>query len=449
MNTSFMEHIVIIGNGISGVTAARYIRKMSAKPITIVSAETKYFFSRTALMYIYMGHMRFKDTQPYEPHFWEKNNIDIIQDYVEAIDYENKTLKLSSTSSLSYDKLILALGSKPNKFGWKGQDLKGVQGLYSKNDLDLMEENTKGIKSAVIVGGGLIGVEMAEMLLTRNIQVDFLIREDRFWGGVLPSQDGDMVRTHMEKHHGLNLRFEEELDEIIADEQGRVDHIMTKKGEKIDCQFVGLTAGVHPNIGFVKDTELETNRGILVNPDLSTNKNDVYAIGDCAEFKKPNGQRKPIEQVWYTGRMMGETVAQTICGEPTEYKPGNWFNSAKFFDLEYQTYGWVWNELKEGEEEFVWSNDEKELLLHFVFDANSHIIKGVNTFGIRLRHEVFDHWLTNQATIEDVLMNLTSANFDPEFYKRYEDDIINQFNQKFSTNLQLKKSSWWKNILNN
>jgi NADPH-dependent 2,4-dienoyl-CoA reductase/sulfur reductase-like enzyme len=443
-----MEHIVIIGNGISGVTAARYIRKMSDKQITIISAETKYFFSRTALMYIYMGHMRFKDTQPYETNFWEKNNIDILQDYVETIDYENKTLQLSSTSSLSYDKLILAVGSKPNKFGWKGQDLTGVQGLYSKNDLDLMEENTKGISSAVIIGGGLIGVEMAEMLMTRNIKVDFLIREDRFWGGVLPKQDGEMVRSHMEKHRGLNLRFQEELDEIVADQNGKVDHIITKKGEKIPCQFVGLTAGVHPNIGFVKDTELETNRGILVNPDLSTNKEGVYAIGDCAEFKKPNGERKPIEQVWYTGRMMGETVAQTICGKPSEYKPGNWFNSAKFFDLEYQTYGWVWNELKEGEEEFIWTNEEKELLLHFVFDKETHTIRGINTFGIRLRHEVFDHWLTKEASIEDVLVNLKSANFDPEFYKRYESDIMNEFNQKIGSNLQLKKSSWWKNAIN-
>lgn len=444
-----MEHIVIIGNGISGVTAARYIRKLSDKRITIISAETKYFFSRTALMYIYMGHMRFKDTQPYEEGFWKKNNIDIVQDFVENIDYDHKTLQLSSTSTIPYDKLILAVGSKPNKFGWKGEDLDGVQGLYSKNDLDLMEVNTKGISSAVIIGGGLIGVEMAEMLLTRNIKVNFLIRESRFWGGILPKEDGGIVRKHMEKHHGLELRFEEELSEIVANKNGKVDHIITKKGENISCQFVGLTAGVSPNIDFLKDGKLETNKGILVNSDLSTNIEDVYAIGDCAEFKQPNGERRSIEQVWYTGRMMGETIAQTICGEPTIYEPGNWFNSAKFFDLEYQTYGWVWNELEDDEEEFIWKNHDKELLLHFVFDKSTHAIKGVNTFGIRLRHEVFDQWLTQETKIEDVLVNLRSANFDPEFFKRFESDIIDQFNQNFDLNLQLKKSGWWKKILNN
>ncbi|HAW80698.1 MAG TPA: FAD-dependent oxidoreductase, partial [Balneola sp.] len=115
---------------------------------------------------------------------------------------------------------------------------------------------------------------------------------------------------------------------------------------------------------------------VLVNSDLSTNIPDVYAIGDCAQFKQPKGERKSIEQVWDTGRMMGETLALTLTGTPTDYNPGVWFKSAKFFDLEYQTYGWVWNELKENEEEFIWKNEEKELLLHFVFNKQSHEIKG-------------------------------------------------------------------------
>ena len=82
--------IVIIGNGISGVTAARNIRKKSDVPITIISSESKYFFSRTALMYVYMGHMKFEHIEPYEPHFWEKNRISLLEARVDKIDIENK-----------------------------------------------------------------------------------------------------------------------------------------------------------------------------------------------------------------------------------------------------------------------------------------------------------------------------------------------------------------------
>ena len=442
-----MEHIVIVGNGIAGVTAARHIRKMSDKKITIISSESKHFFSRTALMYVYMGHMRFKDIQPYEDHFWMKNNLNLIQDHVESIDVESKRLLLTNSSPILYDKLILAVGSKPNRFGWKGQDLDGVQGLYSKQDLDLMEFNTRGIKHAVVAGGGLIGIEMVEMLLSRNISVDFLVRESSFWNGVLPKEESQLINNHIRKHHGVNLRLNTELDEIISDENGRVKEVRTKNGETIPCQFVGLTAGVSPNIGVVKNTPIDFGRGIKVNAFLETNIKDVFAIGDCAEQLFPVGERRGLEQVWYTGRMMGETVAQTICGSPTKYQPGNWFNSAKFFDVEYQTYGWVWNKLKENEEDYVYQHPSKEILIHFVFDKQTKEFKGINTFGIRMRHEIFDTWLTEKVGIETVLQNLRTANFDPEFYRHFEKEVLAGYNQEFGANLQLNKAVWWRNLL--
>ncbi len=316
-----MEHIVIIGNGISGVTAARHIRKNSDKKITLVSAETKYFFSRTALMYIYMGHMKFEHTQPYENWFWDKNRIDLKEGFVSKIDTDIKTLIFKDNSKLSYDKLIIATGSKPNKFGWPGQDLEGVMGMYHKQDLENLEKhapNNEVCKRAVIVGGGLIGIELAEMLRSRKIPVTFLVREASFWNGVLPAQESAMINKHIKEHH-IDLRLSTNLKEIKADENGKVKSIVIEEtGEEIPCDVVGLTAGVTPNIDFLKGSGIETKRGILVNRLLETNIPDIFAIGDCAEQHKAIGQRRNIEAVWYTGRMMGETVAQTICNKKTE-----------------------------------------------------------------------------------------------------------------------------------
>ena len=111
---SEMENIVIIGNGITGITAARHIRKLSNNIITVISSESKYFYSRTALMYLYMGHEEFENIKPYEDWFWEKNRINLIHDYVTEIDIENKKVNLAGGLVVSYDKLILATGSKPN-----------------------------------------------------------------------------------------------------------------------------------------------------------------------------------------------------------------------------------------------------------------------------------------------------------------------------------------------
>ncbi len=433
-----MEHIVIIGNGISGVTAARHIRKLSDKKITIVSAETDFFFSRTALMYIYMGHMKFEHTQPYENWFWEKNNINLKNGFVQTINTSNKQLLFTEGDTLAYDKLILAVGSKPNKFGWPGQGLDAVQGLYHKQDLDNLEiyaPNNDVCKRAVIVGGGLIGIELAEMLNSRSIPVTFLVRESSFWNGVLPEGESAMINRHI-KNHQIDLRLGVNLKEIIADENGKAKAaVIAETGEEIACDFVGLTAGVSPNIDFLKDSEIETGRGIKVNRFLETNIPDVFAIGDCAEQHEAIGNRRPIEAVWYTGRMMGEVVAQTICGNKLEYKPGHWFNSAKFFDIEYQTYGWVHGAKgkPDYEQQFHWKHDDDTKCVTIAYHKDTNAFLGINTFGIRMRHDTFDRWLTEQRDVDYVIDNLGEANFDPELYKHYEAAIQKAYHQQLQT----------------
>ena len=444
-NHHTMEHIVIIGNGISGVTAARHIRKLSDKRITIISAETDHFFSRTALMYVYMGHMKFGHTQPYENWFWKKNRIELKNGFVKTVDHNNNELVFANGEKMSYDKLVIATGSKPNKFGWPGQDLNGAMGMYHKQDLEKLEKyapNNKVCKRAVIVGGGLIGIELAEMLLSRDIPVTFLVRENSFWDAVLPPGESAMINRHIKEHH-IDLRLGVNLKEILSDENGNVKGaVITETGETIDCTVVGLTAGVSPNVDFIKESGIEIGRGVKVNRFLETNIPNIYAIGDCAEQHEAIDQRRPIEAVWYTGRMMGETVAQTICGNRVQYKPGHWFNSAKFLDIEYQTYGWVWAAPKENEARFYWEHDGGKKCIHINYDKHTQEFLGINNFGIRMRHEFFDKILTEKRSVTYVLEHLADANFDPEFYKLHEKEIVAKFNIENNTNLQLKKKSW-------
>jgi NADPH-dependent 2,4-dienoyl-CoA reductase/sulfur reductase-like enzyme len=450
-----MEHIVIIGNGISGVTLARHIRKNSANEITIVSAESDYFFSRTALMYVYMGHLKFEHTQPYEPWFWMKNRINLKKGYVDRINTSKKQLVFSNGEHFSYDKLVFATGSKPNKFGWPGQDLDGVMGMYHKQDLENLEKhapNNQVCKRAVIVGGGLIGIELAEMLNSRNIPVTFLVREASFWNGVLPTAESEMINRHIINNH-IDLRLNTNLKEIKSDENGCVKSVIIEEtGEEISCNVVGLTAGVSPNIDFLENSKtsaepsrsIDTNNGILVNRFLETSIKDIYAIGDCAEQREAIGNRRVIEAVWYTGRMMGETLAQTICGNRIEYKPGHWFNSAKFFDIEYQTYGWVFGEKGRPayENHFHWKHKDDAKCITIAYHKDTNLFLGINTFGIRMRHEIFDKWLTEKRAVNYVVEYLADANFDSEFYSLYEKEITTKFNQENGTSIESRKKSW-------
>ena len=220
-------HIVIIGNGIAGITTARHVRKLSDHQITVISSESEYFFSRTALMYIYMGHMKFEHTQPYENWFWKKNRIDLVFDRVTELDTDAKTLQLKTGKSINYDKLVLALGSVPRPLPTPGANLKGVQPLYSKQDLEQLEETTKGVKQAVVIGGGLIGIELAEMLHSRGIHVTMAVREKSYWDIVLPKEEAEMISKHI-KARGIDLR----LDTLVGSIHGaeKVDAVTLNTG---------------------------------------------------------------------------------------------------------------------------------------------------------------------------------------------------------------------------
>ena len=207
---------------------------------------------------------------------------------------------------------------------------------------------------------------------------------------------------------------------------------------------MGLTVGVSPNIDFLKsataDPSVDIDRGVLVDEYLTTSNPDIYAIGDCAQLRAPQAGRRPIEAIWYTGRMMGQTVARTICGQATKYVPKLWFNSAKFLDIEYQVYGDVPTRVPEGIKSLYWEHESGKMSIRINFDAATKAVKGFNLMGIRYRHEVCEKWILNNISIESVLSHLSMANFDPEFFKMYESALVQQYNRETNSQLQLKST---------
>jgi NAD(P)H-nitrite reductase large subunit len=401
-----MPHVVIIGNGVAGTTAARSLRKNCDYRITIVSGEHPSFFSRPALMYAYMGHMTVKQLEPYEDHFLDKNRIDRVLDYVTHVDTERRLCFLAAAGPLSYDYLILATGSVANRFGWPGEDLDGVQTFTSMQDLVRLEHNTRDVRSAVIVGGGLIGVEVAEMLRSRGVDVHFLVRESSYWNTILAAEESAMITRHI-KHHGVHLHLDTQLSTLEGGPGNRVCAAITSDGQRIECQVAVLTAGVRPQTALARASDIPTRRGILVDDCLRTPIPNVFAIGDCAEF--PSGK---VEQLWYTARHHGHHVASVILGEPRPLPQYTFYNSAKFFDIEYQTYGAV-SAQEDSTTSILWQDIQRERLLRIVH--SNDIMTGIQALGMRLRAEQCLAWIEQRTPVATVLRDLKKADFDPEF----------------------------------
>jgi NADPH-dependent 2,4-dienoyl-CoA reductase/sulfur reductase-like enzyme len=372
--------------------------------------------------------MRFQETKPYEDRYWDRTRIERVRARVRSVDAPNKRLILAGRTPLPYDKLLVATGSRPNKFGWPGQDLKRVQGFYSLQDLARLEEHATGLRRAVIVGGGLIGIELAEMLHTRGVAVTFLVREPSYWNNVMPNAESALVNGLI-REEGMDLRLKTELAGIVDNGRGEACAVTTLDGEEIECQLVGLTAGVSPNLSALEGSDIPTGRGVLVDRQFRTRVPDVYAAGDCAEIEEGEGQRNTIEQLWYTGKMHGEAAGRVMAGDPAAYDRGIWFNSAKFLSLEWQTYGDLTCGLSEDEPGrphcLYWEHPAHRQALRI--SLKDGIVRGFNLMGIRYRHRVCERWIAEGQTIDYVLDHLDEANFDPEFFRRHEREIRGRF----------------------
>jgi NAD(P)H-nitrite reductase large subunit len=419
-------HLVIIGNGMAGVACALEVRRRSSCTITVISEESPYFFSRPALMYLYMKQISQSDALPYGKDIWKKNNIELVHDRVESIDFEKKQVKLTTHTPVNFDKLLLATGSKAAKLNCPGEDLSGIHSFYALQDLDQLEKDSIHVTRAAVVGGGLIGVELAEMFRSRGMQVDWLIREKRLMEFVLPEEESLALSAHVAQK-GVQMYTNEVVSKFEANSSGTLREIRTTSGRKLEVQLAGIAVGVQPNVAFLNGSGLELNRGILVDTHFQTNIPDVFAAGDCAELRQvPKGYRA-IEATWYSARMQGICAALNICGKATPYSPPVWYNSAKFFEMEYQVYG---NCPAESMDESsisscLWTNRQKNRLLRIYFDSSSEAVVGISGLGIRLRQTVISDWIQHRRTYSDVIRHMQQAFFDPEFsdlmyYPAYE-----------------------------
>lgn len=421
--------VVVLGNGVAGIAAALRIRERRPDwTITVVSGESKHHWSRPALMYVFMGHMRYEDTKPFPDSFWGERRIDLVRGWVTEIDTANRRLGLAEGGSLPWDRLLIATGSTPNRFGWPGQDLDGVQGLYGLADLHALYRTTARARRAVIVGGGLIGIELAEMLRSRNIEVTFLVRETSYWNGILHDEESAMVNRVI-REHGIGLELDTTLASIEDDGNGRCAAATARDGRRFPCDVVGLTAGVSPNVGVARASGIACGRGVLVDARLRTRTEDVWAAGDCAEIANEGGDGGRVQQVWYTGKMQGEVAGDDLAGFPRKYDPGIWFNSAKFFDLEYQTYGDVKRGLP-GERHLHWEHPSGRFAARLVHVDGG--VVGFQTMGVRWRHEVAERWIRERRDVGDAIRDLPRLAFDPELHRRHEPAIAGAFREQLS-----------------
>ncbi len=335
-----MREYVIIGNGAAGVTAAEELRRRDARAhITIVTDEKYPMYSRPGLAYILINEVSVEQSMARKPEWYVKQRIELIYSRAEQIDFTRRRVQLANGRGLLYDALLIAVGAKAVPAPFPGGQLDGIVYLDNMdNTVDILRRAGQA-RAAVVIGGGITALEMAEGLAHHNVDTHYLVRKSNLWSALLNDQESKLVEKQIQ-HHGVHIHYGQETAEIIG-QDGRVAAVKTKKGEVIPCDIVGVAIGVKPNLELVKGTPLAVDRGILADEYLRTNIPDVYAVGDCAQIYDAWSGEKRVDSLWPTAISSGRIAAMNMAGVKQPYRKGVPFNAALLFGLHLTAIGQV------------------------------------------------------------------------------------------------------------
>jgi NADPH-dependent 2,4-dienoyl-CoA reductase/sulfur reductase-like enzyme len=420
-------HFVILGNGVCGMEAALALRRREPDArISIVSDEHDHFFSRPALMYVFAGQLRVQDTEPYDRELYPRLGFERVRGRVAALDAAGRALVLEGGTRLAYDRLLLAVGSRARPAPWPGAAGPGLHYFVTLRDLEGLDAAARPGQRAVVVGGGLIGGEVAEILRHRGLAVTFVIRENWYFPLALDAREAELVAEHL-RDHGCEVRLGVNLEEVRRAPDGALRGVRLADGGELPADLVVAAIGVVPATGFLAagGPKLSPGGAVEVDEALRTSLPEVWAAGDCANVTWADGSRRP-EQLWYTARDQGRLAAASMLGDEVAYRRGTWYNSAKFFDLEYTTAGWVpvllnWDNtpLDPGPEVRTWFQRGPARFESQRIICRGERVVGFNLLGGRWNHEPLLEWIHERRSLDWVLARLGQAQFDEELTPRW------------------------------
>jgi NAD(P)H-nitrite reductase large subunit len=311
-----MRKYLIIGCGVAGITAAEAIRSCDPSAgITIISDDPYGFYSRPGLAYYLTGEL---PLYIYTKTDWCMLNAHFVHGQVTRLVPNEHRLVMNHTDVVSYDRLLIATGASAVRLDLPGADLQGVVYLDSLEDTRYIIQRTRRTRTAVVVGGGILALELVEGLRARGCKVHYFLRGTRYWSNVLDETESAIVEERL-RDEGVIIRPHTEIAAILGN-KNRVVAVQTTKGEIIPSEMVATCIGVRPNIDLARIADLETEKGIVVDDYLQTNDQDIFAAGDAAQFYDRETGQKTLYLLWHPARFQGQAAGLNMAGETTRFQ---------------------------------------------------------------------------------------------------------------------------------
>ena len=323
---------VIIGAGVAGISAIEAIRSVDKiSEIVMISDDPNGFYSKPGLAYYLTGELHDKALFPRTKDDYKKLNFNYVGGRVTHILRADHALIIDGKMRLTYNKLLIAVGARATPLEVPGSELDGVVKLDHLNDAKNIIKHAKKGKTAIVVGGGITALELTEGLRSRGMNVNYLLRGDRYWSNVLDQHESKVVE-HRLQEEGVNLLYNAELQEIMG-RNGRMNSVRLQDGRTIKSDMVAYAVGIRPCLELVKQANFALDRGILVDEHLQTNDPDVFAAGDVAQVYDPLTGHSVLDSLWNPAREQGSAAGLNMAGRKTAYLKSAPFNVTRLAGL--------------------------------------------------------------------------------------------------------------------
>jgi len=331
---------VIIGNGAAGTAAVESIRQMDSEgEITMIADENKVPYCRPMISLVLEGAIPPKKLTIRPNTFYEDLKIQtVFGDRVRQIDPEQKTVTVQNGRSFSFDKLLIASGADPRPIKASGLNLKNIFYMRTSAHVEQMLKALPDARSALVLGGGLVGFKAAYGLIRRGLKITMLIRS----GYPLSMQvDESAGRLILDELIARGLEVKLEADVSAFEGSAQVSAARLSDGSIIPCDMVVIGKGVLPALSFVPRDRIEVDLGVRIDAYMQTSSIDIFAAGDVAEATDIVRKTPWINAIWPEAVSQGRCAGMNMAGRPVRYKGSLGRNVIRIFGLDVMTGGIV------------------------------------------------------------------------------------------------------------
>jgi NAD(P)H-nitrite reductase large subunit len=335
------ESYVILGDGIAGSSAAETIHeeKPSAE-ITVVTDEGETLYNRILIKEFAKGKLPEAPVSIHDPEWYEERDIELsLNTLVTDVDTDAHVVRTHEGDDIPYDKLLVATGGTPAQLPCENSDADGVHHFWTFQDARGIREHAERAEAGVIVGAGLLGIDLAAICAAQDIEANYLMRGDRWWRYALDADGAEIIHEAL-RERDVTPRFGSGADRFEVDDDGAVVAAYDGDGERYGADFVGVAIGLDFNTEFLQDTDVERDGGVVVDEYMRTNVEDVYAAGDITRFHDVILGERAQNGAWGSAKQQGTVAAQNMVADDA-VETFEWVSSYSIthFDFPFLSFG--------------------------------------------------------------------------------------------------------------